>query len=65
MILVRRFQLPTFLAVIGLGLPLAGCASLLEEVEQIPAPDVVKAISSIKTVAANIIWRGNCRLLGP
>ena len=65
MVLLRKSQLLTFSAVINLGFLLAGCSSLLEEVEQVPAPDVAKAMSAIKTVAGQYHLTGELQIAGP
>ena len=44
---------------------LAGCSSLLEEVEQVPAPDVAKAILAIKNVAGEYHLTGELQIAGP
>jgi hypothetical protein len=65
MVLLRKSQLLTFSAVINLGFLLAGCSSLLEEVEQVPAPDVAKAMSAIKNVAGQYHLTGELQIAGP
>ncbi len=51
--------------VIGVVFTLAGCSSLLEEVEQVPAPDIAKAISAIKAVAGQYHLTGGLQIAGP
>jgi hypothetical protein len=51
--------------VLGFGLVLAGCSSLLEEVEQAPSPDIAKAIAAIKTVAGQYHLTGELQIAGP
>ena len=62
---LRKFQFMTFPAVVTLGFLLAGCSSLLEEVEQVPAPDVAKAMSAIKNVAGQYHLTGELQIAGP
>jgi hypothetical protein len=65
MVLLRKSQLLKFSAVVSLGFLLAGCSSLLEEVEQVPAPDVAKAMSAIKSVAGQYHLTGELLIAGP
>jgi hypothetical protein len=65
MVLFSRSQFLTLWTVIGVVFTLAGCSSLLEEVEQVPAPDIAKTISAIKTVAGQYHLTGELQIAGP
>jgi hypothetical protein len=63
--LFSKSQFLTLWIVIGVVFTLAGCSSLLEELEQVPAPDIAKAISAIKNVAGQYHLAGELQIAGP
>jgi hypothetical protein len=65
MVLFSKFQFLTLWTLIGGVVTLAGCSSLHEEVEEIPAPDVAKAITAIKNVAGQYHLTGELEIAGP
>jgi hypothetical protein len=65
MVLFSKSRFLTPWTLIGVVLTLAGCSSSLEEVEQVPAPDVAKAISAIKNVAGQHHLSGELQIAGP
>jgi hypothetical protein len=65
MVLFRTSEFLTFWMTTSLVFMLGGCSSLLEEVEQAPAPDIAKAISDIKTVAGQYHLTGELQIAGP
>jgi hypothetical protein len=62
---LRKSQILAVGTVISLCLMVTGCSSFIEEVEQIPAPDITKAISEIKIVATQYHLTGDLQIAGP
>jgi hypothetical protein len=65
MVLFRKSQFLTLWTITSLVFMLAGCSSFLEEAEQVPAPDIAKEISAIKTVAGQYHLTGELQFAGP
>jgi hypothetical protein len=65
MVRLRKSQLLTFSVVVSLGLMLGGCSTSIEEIDQVPAPDIAKAISAIKNVAGQYHLTGELQIAGP
>jgi hypothetical protein len=65
MVPFRQSRFLKFWMAISLVFALGGCSSLLDEVEQAPAPDIAKAISDIKTVASQYHLTGDLQIAGP
>jgi hypothetical protein len=65
MVPFRQSRFLKFWMATSLVFALGGCSSLLDEVEQAPAPDIAKAISDIKTVASQYHLTGDLQIAGP
>jgi hypothetical protein len=50
---------------IGFGLVLTGCSSFLEDVAQVPSPDIAKAIATIKATGSQYHLTGQLLIAGP